>query len=263
MILVLISILGLCAGSFALAMTVRMYDGRDWVKDRSECDLCHKKLKWYDLLPLISWLSTAGKCRYCHKKIGKLYPVIELGTGLAFGISYIYWPYGFTKAGIAIFALWLAMLTLMASLLIFDVKWYILPDKIVYTLIGLAGVSKLFQVLYYQDFSRLPGLGLSLVVGSGIFYLLHALSKGRYIGGGDVKYGLFFGMLLGSGFKSALVISLGSIIGTILVLPSVLRRKTKMTSVIPFGPSLIMATFILYIFGDRLITLLTTTYLFP
>jgi prepilin signal peptidase PulO-like enzyme (type II secretory pathway) len=263
MILLLMAILGLCAGSFALAMTIRMYDGRDWVNGRSECDLCHTSLNWYDLFPVVSWLSTGGKCRYCKRKIGRLFPAVELGTAIAFVVSYNFWPYGFTKAGIAIFTLWLLMLTLMVSLLVFDLKWFILPDKLVYTLIALAGISKLVQVFYYQDFARLPGLGLSLVIGSGIFYLLHTISKGRYIGGGDVKYGLFFGMLLGSGFKSALVISVGSIIGTLLVLPSMIRHKTKMTSLIPFGPSLIIATLILYIFGDRLITLITTAYLFP
>lgn len=262
-ILVLIFILGLCAGSFALAMTVRMYDGRDWVRGRSECDLCHKPLKWYDLIPLASWLSTIGKCRYCKKSIGSLFPAVELGTAAAFSLSYWFWPYGFTRSGIAAFLMWLIMLTIMSSLFVFDLKWFILPDKLVYTLVGLATAYKITQVLYYQDVSRLPGIGLGLVVGSGVFYMLHMLSRGKYIGGGDVKYGVFFGMLLGSGFKSMLVISIGSVIGTVFILPSMIKHKTKLTSVIPFGPSLILATLIVYIFGDKLISLLTTTYLFP
>jgi len=261
--LIIIVILGLCAGSFALAMTLRMYDGRDWVRGRSECDICHKPLKLIDLVPLFSWLSTKGTCRYCHKKIGGLLPLVELSTALVFGISYYFWPYGFTKMGIALLSVWLVMLTIMVSLTIFDLKWYILPDKLVYTLVGLATGSKVVQILYTQSFERIPGILIGLAVGSGIFYLLHTVSKGKYIGGGDVKYGLFFGMLLASGFKSMLVISIASVIGTLIILPSMLSQKRKLTSVIPFGPSLILATFIMYVFGDRIAQLLMTTYLFP
>jgi prepilin signal peptidase PulO-like enzyme (type II secretory pathway) len=261
--LIFLAVIGLCAGSLAYAMTLRMYDGRDWVKGRSECDMCHKPLRWYDLLPVVSWLSTAGKCRYCKKRLGTGYPLIELGVGASFVLSYIYWPYGFTRIGIAIFGAWLVMLTLMASLIIFDLKWYLLPDRIVYTLIGLAGASKLVQILYFQDLSKLVGIIGGVLVGWGVFYFLYVLSKGKYIGGGDVKYGLFFGVLLASPFKSLLVISVGSLLGTLFVLPSVINRRTKMTSEVPFGPSLVLATVILYLFGDRIVDILTTAYLFP
>lgn len=261
--LIVIIVLGLCAGSFSLAMTLRMYDGRDWVKGRSECDLCHKPLKSIDLVPLFSWLSTKGTCRYCHKPIGKLFPAVEAVTALAFGVSYHFWPYGFTRVGVSLFGLWLVMLTIMVSLTVFDLKWYILPDKLVYTLIALAGSSKLVQILYFQDAKRLLGVLAGIGIGSGVFYVLHTFSKGKYIGGGDVKYGLFYGVLLASGLKSMLVISIGSVIGTLIILPSMLSHKRKLTSVIPFGPSLILATFIMYIFGDRIVALITTTYLFP
>jgi prepilin signal peptidase PulO-like enzyme (type II secretory pathway) len=155
------------------------------------------------------------------------------------------------------------MLTLLVSLVIFDLKWFLLPDKLVYTLISLAGASKLVQVFYFQDFQRVIGIAGGIVVGFGVFFALSYFSKGKYIGDGDVKYGLFFGILLGSPFKALLVISLGSLLGTLLTLPSLLTHKKKLTSVIPYGPSLIVATIVLYIFGDRIIDLLTTTYLFP
>jgi prepilin signal peptidase PulO-like enzyme (type II secretory pathway) len=165
--------------------------------------------------------------------------------------------------GILMLILWLVMVTLMMSLIIFDLKWYLLPDKVVYTLVGLAGASKLLQVVYYEDISKLIGVVGGVFVGWGVFYFIYTLSKGRYIGGGDVKYGLFFGILLASPFKSLLVICIGSLIGTMLVLPSLLKHKTKMTAQVPFGPSLIIATYIMYIFGDKIVTFLTSTYLFP
>lgn len=256
-------VLGLCAGSFALAMTMRMYARKNWVNDRSQCDHCHKTLQAVDLIPLLSWISTGGKCRYCHKKLDRLYPAVELVTGVLFAISAVFWPYGFTASGIAVFALWLVMATLMVSLVVFDVKWMLLPDKLVYTLVALALSSKLFQVVYYQDLSRLSGLLAGVAVGAGLFAVLYIVSRGQYIGGGDVKFGLFYGVLLSSGFKSMLVICIGSLIGTLLVLPAIVTKKTSMTSQIPFGPSLITATFVMYIFGDRIVELLTTTYLFP
>lgn len=261
--LIFLGILGLCAGSFAYAMTLRMYDGRDWVRGHSECDLCHAPLRWYDLIPLFSWLSTKGTCRYCKKRIGYGFPLVELATATSFMISYYWWPYGFTRLGYVLLIVWLVMLTLLISLVIFDLKWKILPDKLVYPLIGIAMGSKLAQVAYFQDVSILLDVMLSILVGAGVFYLLYAVSDGRYIGGGDVKYGVFFGILLASPFKSLLVISIGSIIGTLCIIPSALNRKTKLESQVPFGPSLIVATFIMYIFGDRIVELLTSTYLFP
>lgn len=260
--LIFLALLGLCAGSFAYAMTLRMMDGRDWVNGRSECDLCHKALKWYDLIPLFSWISTGGKCRYCKKHIGYSYPIVELMVGLVFSLSYIFWPYG-SGMGVLMFVLWLVMLTFMASLVIFDLKWYLLPDRIVFMLVGLAGASKLFQAFYYQDFDRLLPVATGALVGWGVFYFLWTISKGRYIGGGDVKYGLFFGILLASPFKSLLVISIGSLIGCLLVLPFIIAKKTKMTSQVPFGPSLIVATVIVYLFGDKIVNFLTSSYLFP
>lgn len=255
--------LGLCAGSFALAMTMRMQARKPWVNDRSKCDHCKKILQWYDLVPLISWLSTKGNCRYCNKKLSPMYPVTELATALVFVGSYVFWPYGYTGSGIAAFITWLVMVTLMVSLVIFDLKWYILPDRITYTLIGLALSTKLFWIVFYQNYRRLLDIVVSVAVGAGVFWLLYVYSKGKYIGFGDVKYGIFYGVLLASGFKSLLVLSVASLLGTIAILPSLAKKKTSLTSTLPFGPYLIIATYIVYIFGDRLVDLLTTSYLFP
>jgi len=195
--------------------------------------------------------------------MGSTYPLVELVTAGLFALSYYFWPYGFDHIGIVSFAVWLVSLTLLVSLVLFDLKWFLLPDRIVYTLVGLAFLLQLYTISYTQDISQIPNILLGVIVGFGVFFVLYVGSKGRYIGGGDVKYGLYFGLLLGSGFKSLLVISLGSLIGTMLVLPALLTKKTKFTSQIPFGPSLIAATFMLYIFGDKIVELLTATYLFP
>lgn len=256
-------LLGLCLGSFAYAMTLRMFDGRDWVNGRSECENCKHVLAWYDLFPLFSWLSTVGKCRYCNKKLGSSYVYAELMGGLLLALSYLFWPYGFSIWGIMQFIVWSIIITCLLSLIIFDLKWFILPDKIVVFLIVVATLMQTYIMAYEQSLSRLPGIGLGIAVGSGVFWLLYILSRGRYIGGGDVKFGLFFGILVGSGFKSLLIISIGSLLGTLVMLPALAVRKKKMTSLIPFGPFLILATIIVYIWGDKIVNFLNTTYLFP
>jgi prepilin signal peptidase PulO-like enzyme (type II secretory pathway) len=250
-------------GSFAYALALRLYDGRDYVRGRSECESCKHVLAWYDLLPLVSWVSMSGKCRYCKKPMGYSYPIIELATGTLFVLSQKFWPYGFTRAGIVVFGLWLVMLTVLVTLSIIDTKWFLLPDKLVFLLIFLAAGSKLAQAAYFEDLGRLVGVLGGMGVGAGVFYAIWYLSKGKYIGYGDVKLGIFFGILLGSPFKALLVLSIGSLIGTLLVLPTMLRRKAKLTTAIPFGPSLIAATCVMYIFGDRIVHALTTFYIFP
>ncbi len=129
-----IFVIGLCFGSFALAMTDRMKAKKDWVKGRSECDKCRHKLGLKDLVPLASWLSTGGKCRYCHKRLSKAYPLTELACGSAFVMSYIFVPYELDGYGLAVFGLWLLALVIMTSLIVFDLRWFLLPNKLVYPL---------------------------------------------------------------------------------------------------------------------------------
>ncbi len=261
--LIFIALLGLVAGSFTLAMTMRMMKRKPWVNDRSECDHCKKKLQPVDLIPLFSWLSTGGRCRYCKKKLSWLYPVTELAVAASFTVSYLFWPYGFSKMGILMFAVWLVMLTLMAALFVFDIKWMILPDKITYPLIAIALASKLFQMAFYENFDRLPGIAIGVLLGGGIFFSIYVLSRGKYIGGGDIKLGIFYGILMASGFKSLLVMCIGSMLGTLYMIPALVSRKSGMTTKMPYGPFLLAAIFIIYIFGDRIIELMTSTYLFP
>ena len=105
----LVAFLGLLFGSFVNALVWRLRKKRDFVKERSECTHCHHVLEWYDLVPVLSWLSLGGKCRYCHKKIDDS-PLTEIGVSVAFAISYAWWPFGFSAAGWALLVLWLVAL---------------------------------------------------------------------------------------------------------------------------------------------------------
>ena len=84
--------------------------GKSFTTDRSMCLSCHHQLQWYDLIPLISWVSLGGKCRYCRKPIGSMEPLVELGTAVFFVGSFIFWP---TPLGSPVelieFGLWLTI----------------------------------------------------------------------------------------------------------------------------------------------------------
>src|SRR5690606_19684146 len=105
-------ILGLCLGSFVNALVFRLHmqmkasekhRGKkvqkaklSIVSGRSMCVHCHHELAWYDLIPVLSWLTLGGKCRYCHKPIAWQYPLVELATAALFALSYVYWPVNFS-----------------------------------------------------------------------------------------------------------------------------------------------------------------------
>ena len=94
-------------------------------RDRSRCLHCGHTLAWYDLLPLVSWLSLKGKCRYCKASIGRFEPVIELSMMAVFVLSYALWPFELsTPLAIAQFVLWLAASVGLAILFVYDLRWF-------------------------------------------------------------------------------------------------------------------------------------------
>src|SRR5688572_14187716 len=91
MIVVVLIAFGLIFGSFINALVWRLHEGRDWVRERSECLQCHHQLAPKDLIPVLSWLLLRGKCRYCHKPIPDS-PLVELAVPALFVTSYFFWP---------------------------------------------------------------------------------------------------------------------------------------------------------------------------
>lgn len=228
------------------------------LRGRSMCPHCRHELAALDLVPVLSWLFLKGKCRYCAKPISWQYPLVELLTAGLFVVSYLYWPYGLFGVGLVQLIIWLAVVVLLVALLAYDLKWMILPNKLMFPLIILSAVSTL--VSFSFSTSSLAALAGSVAVGAGLFYALFQLSDGKWIGGGDVKLGFAYGLLLASPLKSAAVLFLASVLGTILVLPSLLTKKTSLQSKIPFGPLLIIATIVVYLFSDSFLNYFKTKF---
>jgi leader peptidase (prepilin peptidase)/N-methyltransferase len=265
MIIVVLFLLGLCLGSFVNALVWRLHEQSQTGKKKAKADLsiskgrsmcpnCHHKLAGKDLVPVLSWLSLGGKCRYCHKPISKQYPLVELLTALLFVASYLWWPVTLHGAQIVIFILWIVLLTGLLALLIYDLRWFLLPNRLIYPLSIIAGLMAIIGVATsVRPAMALLNEILAVLVGGGIFYALFQLSKGKWIGGGDVRLGWMLGLVAGTPGRSLLFIFLASVIGTIVSLPLLASNKLKRSSSIPFGPLLIVGIFITQLFGAAIL----------
>lgn len=269
-------LVGVCFGSFAGATVWRLrakqltqdkknkepYDhkeytrlkklmGKKTLEDRSQCLECGYELKWYDLIPLVSWLSLRGKCRACKQRIGWFEPIIEVSMVAFFVLSYVLWPGGVTTGlETAHFVLWLAAGVAMAILFAYDAKWFLLPDSAALALavigLGIVGVS----AAETQDIGGtiLAAIGSVGVLG-GLYAVLYAFSKGRWVGFGDVKLGAALGLLLVDWQLAGVALFAANLLGCLIVIPLLATKRVKRTSHIPFGPLLIAGAIVAWFIG--------------
>ncbi|MEI6751387.1 MAG: prepilin peptidase [Candidatus Saccharibacteria bacterium] len=266
MIYIVIALLGLCFGSFVNALVYRLHQQSVHTNQskankqkysiatgRSMCVSCHHILGWTDLVPVFSWLWLRGKCRYCHKPISRQYPLVELVTAGLFVASYAYWPSPVSGHGLFDLSIWLVILVGLVALAVYDQKWMILPTRIIEKLVGLA----LFQiivdiVIFDQTGGLMPAFYGALVLG-GFFWLLHRVSNGKWIGGGDIRLGALLGLIVGGPVNSLMLLFLASLLGSFVSVVLLLRKKATAGSHIPFGPFLIVSAIIVKLFGASLL----------
>lgn len=218
---------------------------------RSMCPDCKHQLAAKDLVPVLSWLTLKGKCRYCHKPISWQYPAVELVTGALFVLSYWQWPFDFAGGHWLLFALWCVFLVFFMALAVYDIRWYELPDRVVWPLVGLAVVFVTVQAIFFKDLHVIWGAAFAAAIIFGLFWVLFQISQGAWIGGGDVKSALVLGLLAGSPLNALLLIFLASLIGTLVTLPPLLMSKRGVKTLVPFGPFLIAATILVVLWGDK------------
>jgi prepilin signal peptidase PulO-like enzyme (type II secretory pathway) len=240
--------------------------GLSMSKGRSMCSKCHHPLAPKDLIPLFSWVLLRGKCRYCRKPIEDT-PLLEAGLPVVFVLSYVFWPLDVANLagyGFASFVLWLVFLVGFAALSTYDIRWFLLPDKIVWPLAVLALAQVLVHATVFDGgMHTIINAFWGVVVCSGIFYALFTISKGEWIGGGDVKLGIVLGLLTGGPLQGLLLIFVASLLGTAVSLPMLLQKKLHRTSIIPFGPFLMLACVIIVLFGQRLSDWFSVLLLIP
>jgi prepilin signal peptidase PulO-like enzyme (type II secretory pathway) len=181
--------------------------------------------------------------------------LVELSTAALFVISYIYWPVGFHGGGLFEFICWLLFLIGFMACAVYDLRWYLLPNKMVYPMLMLAFVQVLaLTTLFHGRTGTLENALWGLLIGGGIFYLLFQASRGKWIGGGDVKLGALLGLIVGGPLKAFLLLFGASVAGTVVSIPLIVSGRMKRNSVLPFGPFLLFAAVVIRIFGASFIS---------
>ena len=282
-------IIGVCLGSFTLVLAYRSLTSRSFL-GRSYCANCKHKLAWYDLFPILSYLFLRGKCRYCKKKLSIEYLLVEVLMGLlAAGIFVKVIPPDVLNLN---FVSWVALLLsllmylliaiTLVSVFITDFKTGYIPDRITYpaiwSLLILLIISTLFKVplLYlslknseigkylippYSNYFYSHALELAqplfygslMALGLGLFfYGLIILTKGKGMGGGDLKLGVFLGLAFGFPY-SLVVLMLSFLLGSVVGIGLILIGRKKFGQTLPFGPFLSLAGLIVIFWGTDIL----------
>lgn len=224
MIIVAASILGLLLGSMLSVLLARWPQFEGFVSGRSHCPHCKHELGARDLIPLVSWVLSRGRCRYCHAKISSLYPFLELTVGGLFGAYAAL--YGVPTGWYAIEYL---ILFGLIALFFFDLQYQVLPDVILAPLFVVA-VARLG---YYRPDVLLSAGATGVLLASSLG-LLYIISRGRWLGLGDVKLAAVIGVLFG--FPVAIGVTLIAIwSGALIGLLMIARRQATMKTALPFG----------------------------
>lgn len=253
MIVVVLLGLGLILGSFVNAFVWRLHEHKNWLTGRSECPHCHHRLAAKDMVPVMSYLVLRGRCRYCGKKIDDS-PLVELAVPALFVASYLFWPLPLNGDGLFQLVVWLALIVGFVALALYDFRWFLLPNKLVFPLVGLAAAQLAARiVVFHESWHILLGAGLGVLLTAGVFYVLFQISKGTWIGGGDVKLCIALGALAGSGPRAVLLLLIASLAATLATAPFLLAGKANRKSHIPFGPFLALGLVVTQLFGQHII----------
>ncbi len=235
--LILLFLFGLIIGSFLNAVIFRLHSGESFLSGRSHCMSCKHELAAEDLVPLFSFLWLQGRCRYCKVKLSRQYPLVEFLTGLLFVLfAFRYSPFTAHYYFQIIFA------SIFIVVAVFDYKHYLILDKVVFPALILAIIYNIWQHNFWIGF--LSGLGVA-----GFFLAQYLISRGKWIGLGDVKLGLVLGNVA-LWPNSVLVLFLAYVFGSIIGIFLILSRKKHLGSKLPFGVFLSLSAIIVMLVGN-------------
>jgi len=258
-VLVYVFIIGLAIGSFINCFVWRIYK-EESLWDRSYCPKCGKKIHWYDNIPVFSFLFLKAKCRNCKKNISWQYPLVEAVTACLFVLVF-YFDYSrlmphMDLGNIFLFNDLNFFLTLIrdwfivfvaVAIFIYDLRWFIIPDIIILPAIFLVSI---LNVLLGAN----PLYLVVLFLAGGSFFLIQfAVSKGKWIGGGDVRLGAFMGVCLARFDYLILSILLSYWVGALISIYLLLSSKRKWTSKLPLGVFLTTGIMLTIFFGDSIL----------
>ncbi|MCA9366808.1 prepilin peptidase [Candidatus Kaiserbacteria bacterium] len=244
---------GVVIGSFLNVFIYRLHTGKS-LGGSSHCLSCATPLKWFELLPLLSYLALRGRCRTCGCHIPVRYFIVELVTGLLFVVGV-----GAAHSFFSLFTIWFVMAVLVV-ITVYDINHFIIPDGLTVAVLGGASLLLAERVLHGYPLEALWVDIAAAVAGAAFLFFLWFISKGQWLGFGDVKLAFPLGLLVGSSFVfSFIVLSfwVGALLSLLIMgwqlLPkrgqprlSTSRQQLTMKSAVPFAPFLVAGCLLVY-----------------
>lgn len=237
--LLIILLFGILIGSFLNVCIYRIPKKEDIIFTPSHCLKCSHKLKWYQLIPVFSYIFLRGKCQYCKTKISIQYPIIELLNGAAYmGIFAIY---GFSKESF----IYIILFSILLVISVIDYRYLIIPNQLV------LGIFVLAIINLFLDLENLLNYTIGFFSVSLILLITGIITKGK-MGGGDIKLMAAAGFLLGWK-KILLALMIGSLFGAVIGILLISLKIIKRNEMIPFGPFLSLGIILSALFSEPII----------
>lgn len=248
MFIIIMAVFGSIVGSFLNVCICRIPEEQSIVFPGSHCPKCNQPIKFYDNIPIVSYLILKGRCRNCQTRISPQYPIVELITASLSVL--LFWRYGLSLQYVATFTFTCALITIT----FIDLEHQIIPD-----IITLPGIPVFFLAAIFIMNLRLMDAVLGIIIGGGILYLIafayELLRKTEGMGGGDIKLLAMMGAFLG--WQSLwFIIMVSSILGAVVGITAMMIKKQDMKYAVPFGPFLSVAAVSYLFFGAYVTKLL-------
>lgn len=236
----LLFLLGIAAGSFLNVLSLRYQPdmklfAADNLFGRSRCPYCKTTLRWYELIPLVSFFIQSGKCRHCHHNLTWQYPIVELLTGLVF----VFAP-----------GLWIPAILVLLLIALIDARLSLIPDGL-NILLALCGAI-LIAIQNLGSLNVWLNHLLGAVLGAASIGIIIAVTRGRGMGIGDWKMSAALGFLFGWP-KILLILGAAFAIGGVWAGIILILQGKSFKDAIPFGPFLSIAAILAVFFGDAII----------
>lgn len=238
--LTILALLGLGIGSFINAAVLRL-NAEETLMGRSRCPQCHHVLAWYTLVPVASYLALRGACLYCKHRIAPHYPAVEAVTAALFvvaGLLYLDEP---VKLVVAV-----CTVAICVAIFLSDYLFYTIPDAISLSGLIVITIGQLVAGVAWQS------VAAGIVAGASVFGLQYLLSRGRWVGSGDIRFGAFIGAA--TAWPNVIVsLFIAYVLGALVALPMLLRKQKKMNDALPFGTFLAVACLVTVFCGDAIV----------
>ncbi len=242
-----IFLIGLVIGSFSNVCIYRLPRNESVIFPASHCPACNQSIKWYDNIPLLSYLLLKGKCRYCQSRISVQYPLVEFLTGFIYLALFLFYGLQLKTLAYMLFCSALIIITFI------DLKEQIIPDVISLPLLA---IGFLFSI-FIKNISPLNSL-LGILSGGGTLFLIAIvgsyLFKKEAMGGGDIKLAAMIGAFLGwqlTLLSLFLGFFFGAIVGIVVLIKN--KEKNEKSDSIPFGPFIALGSVLTLFFGKAIL----------